>query len=128
MKQKLLILLLMAFFPITIMAWNVTANGFYFNLNTETLTAEVTYKNTDYNSYSSDLSIPYAIYYKTDIYYVTSIGDHAFFMCSDLTSIEIPNTVTSIGDYAFSMCSNLESIEIPNSVTSIGDYAFYNCI
>ena len=40
----------------------------------------------------------------------------------------IPNNVTSIGDEAFYGCSNLTSIEIPNSVTSIGDNAFEGCI
>ena len=58
---------------------------------------------------------------------VTSIGDHAFFDCSSLTSIEIPNSVTSIGDCAFDGCNSLTSIEIPNSVTSIGYRAFERC-
>lgn len=58
---------------------------------------------------------------------VTSIGNDAFFECSDLISIEIPNSVTSIGDNAFGECSSLTSVEIPNSVTSIGDYAFSGC-
>ena len=35
--------------------------------------------------------------------------------------------ITSIGDWAFYSCSSLNSIEIPNSVTSIGNYAFYGC-
>ena len=58
---------------------------------------------------------------------VTSIGNDAFYMCSALTSVEIPNSVTSIGSDAFYMCSALTSVEIPNSVTSIGSYAFYRC-
>ena len=58
---------------------------------------------------------------------VTSIGDYAFALCNDLTSVTIGNSVTSIGDFAFDRCSGLTSVTIPNSVTSIGDYAFRNC-
>ena len=58
---------------------------------------------------------------------VTSIGDHAFSVCTGLTSFEIPNSVTSIGDYAFEACYGLWLIGIPNSVTSIGLGAFEAC-
>ncbi len=80
---------------------------------------------------------------------VTTIGRNAFFECSSLQSVVIPN-VTEIGEYAFrgcsemrrceigsgittirqsvfSNCSSLESVVIPNSVTKIGKYAFFNC-
>ena len=58
---------------------------------------------------------------------VTSIGQYAFTICENLTSLTIPNSVTSIGQYAFSNCKNLASLTIPNSVKSIGDNAFYYC-
>ena len=58
---------------------------------------------------------------------VTSIGHYAFYYCSSLTSITIPNNVTSIGNYAFCRCSRLTSVIIPNNVTSIGNYAFKSC-
>jgi len=58
---------------------------------------------------------------------VTAIGSDAFYGCTGLTSITIPNSVTSIGSSAFRECTGLTSITIPNSVTSIGTRAFYGC-
>ena len=58
---------------------------------------------------------------------VTSIGNHAFYCCTGLTSVTIGNSVTSIGSSVFRGCNGLTSVTIPDSVTSIGDDAFYNC-
>ena len=58
---------------------------------------------------------------------VTSIGIYAFYGCTGLTRITIPNGIVSIGGAAFYRCSNLREVIIPNSVTSIGEIAFYCC-
>ena len=58
---------------------------------------------------------------------VTTIGNNAFQYCSNLTSVNIPNGVTTIGNSTFSRCSRLTSVTIPNGVTTIGDSAFEDC-
>jgi hypothetical protein len=58
---------------------------------------------------------------------VITIGDYAFQNCSSLTSVTIPNSVITIGGYAFRDCSNLISVSIPTSVTTIGWSAFQDC-
>ena len=58
---------------------------------------------------------------------VKSIGQRAFDGCSGLTSIIIPESVKSIGMEAFRGCSGLTSITIPDGVTSIEEYTFFYC-
>ena len=58
---------------------------------------------------------------------ITTIGNFAFYSCSELMWVTIGNNVTTIGNNAFDSCVRLISAIIPNSVTTIGDYAFISC-
>ena len=58
---------------------------------------------------------------------VLSIGQSAFFSCSNLKAISIPNSVTTIDVSGLSLCTALTSITIPKSVTTIGPNAFESC-
>ena len=56
---------------------------------------------------------------------VLSIGEGAFYGCSSITGVDIPNTVSNIGFKAFGECRSLRGITIPESVTNVGEYAFH---
>ena len=58
---------------------------------------------------------------------VTEIGENAFYLCENLTSITLPEGITSIGTMAMDTCTNLSGIVIPDSVVTIGDHAFNDC-
>ena len=53
---------------------------------------------------------------------VTRIGDSAFYQCTNVTEVSLPNSLTSIGECAFQQCVNLEGIRIPDNVTNVGQY------
>ena len=95
---------------------------------------------TDYEGISKVVTIPPKIDGRT----VTKIANGAFYGCTGLKKVTIPNGVTEIGDYywdynhgdppcirfifgAFSNCTGLTEVTIPNSVTKIGEDAFYGC-
>ena len=50
--------------------------------------------------------------------------NYAFWGCTSLSSVVIPENVTTIGTCAFIECKNLATVTIPESVISIGDSAF----
>ncbi len=123
-----LLMLLALLLPVTAAAYSFEVDSIYYNIDTYySNNVIVTYKDTNYNSYSGDIVIPNSVTYNGTTYSVTSIGNDAFYDCRGLTSIEIPNSVTQIERYVFYNCIGLTSINIPNSVTYIAGSAFLGC-
>jgi len=136
MKHKtfsFLLALLMSLVASVASAEDFSVDGIYYSItsSTEPYTASVTYRDSSPFSYSNEytgsVTIPESVTYSGKTYSVTSIDGSAFWGCTGLTSVTIPNSVTSIGYQTFYGCSGLTSVTIPNSVTSIGYQAFYDC-
>ena len=92
-------------------------------------TVEVTWQELNsYNNYSglTSVTIPETVTHEGITYSVTGIDEYAFYRCTSLTSVTIPNSVTTIEADAFKDCFSLTSITIPNSRMSINSYAFLN--
>ena len=111
--KKQLLLLAMILLPLVASAHDIevkNADGvtIYYNYINDGTELEVTFRGSSYDSYSNEyqgnVAIPEEVTYMNRTRKVTSIGDYAFYECSGLTSVTIPNSVTSIGDYAFSDC------------------------
>ena len=123
-------IMLMVGFPS--LAHDFEVDGIYYKYLDETAkTVKVTFRGSYYYSYSNEytgsVTIPSSVTYSGTTYSVTSIGDRAFYECSGLTSVTIPNSVTSIGHSAFEDCTGLTSVTISNSVTTIGYSTFAGC-
>ncbi len=57
----------------------------------------------------------------------SKLGDYAFYNCSSIKELNIPDSITGIGEAAFMYCSGLKTIDIPAGVTEIGEAAFSYC-
>jgi hypothetical protein len=106
---------------------NVFDQNFYIDTDTnQPVETEITESQfSGYSGLKGSLTIPY---------YITSIGNNAFYGCSSITSLEFedtaenPSRCTSIGNYAFYGDSGISnSITFPDSIKTMGKSAFYSC-
>lgn len=91
-------------------AYDFEEDGIYYTANRTMAT--VTYKTTDYNTYSGDVVIPESVNHNGVTYTVTAIDAEAFRSSSGLTSVTVPSTVTEIGMMAFYECDHLTRVDI----------------
>ncbi len=113
---------------------NAQIDGVYYVLNPCAGTATVTHAGYDeianayyQNSYSGAVTIPATVTHEGRTYDVTRIGQWAFFISLNLTSVIIGENVIHISPYAFNGCSALTSVIIGENVNTINYYAFNGC-
>ena len=58
---------------------------------------------------------------------VTRLSSWCFKGCSDLISVELPESLTAIGNEAFANCDSLRGIKLPEKLRTIGKNAFAGC-
>lgn len=130
LKQLILFCLLMLV-GVRTFAYDVQYLDLYYNIKEPDgeFFAEVTSGSGTYKQESIIIPSSISVIYKGSLKNipVKSIGYNAFYNCSNLKEITIPDGITSIGGQAFWKCSNLENVNIPSSVTSFGMSVFSGC-
>ena len=106
---------------------HVLVDGIYYNFDVENKTATVTYNGSDdpWNnpSYTGDVVIPATVNYEGVTFEVLTIGQYAFFLAYEVTSVSIPEGVVRIETEAFADCG-FKEITLPTSIQSIDNHAF----
>lgn len=69
--------------------------------------------------YSGDIVIPPSVTYGGKTYQVKKIGQGAFWECTGLKSIVLPEGLVEIENSSFTGCTGLKALTIPSSVVSI---------
>ena len=95
MMRKILLLMFAVWLTaLTAGAYDFVYNNIYYNITSSTdKTVSVTFKDTNYNSYSGNVTIPSTVTNNGTTYSVTSIGNHAFYKCTALTSVTCWSTM-----------------------------------
>ena len=116
MKQffRFSIMLLALLLPALASAHDFEVDGIYYNINGNeaAVTCKGLYYDMFFVGYSGSVVIPATVTYNGTTYPVTSIDKFAFYYCTSLTIIDIPNSITKIGDFAFGNCPGLTSIVV----------------
>ena len=119
MKTKLFSLFVALFAATALWAYDFKSGDLYYSITSESdKIVEVKSQSGNSSNYKglTSATIPTTVPYNGTTYSVTSIGISAFYGCTSLTSITIPNSVTSIGDDAFFGCTGLTKVNYTGDV------------
>ncbi len=102
-------------------AQDIIANGIYYNIISDTQVSVAPAYYDGVNHYEGCIILPERVYCDGVNYDVAAIAPRAFWQ-SQVTEVQIPNSVTSIGEAAFADADQLASITLPLGLKAISRY------
>lgn len=119
----------------TLLNASTLINGLYYDLDTSSRTATVTYETIGTDNYASlpaSVKIPETVTCDGITFTVTKVADQAFANCTSLEEISIPGTVTEIGTTCtserylpFYKCTSLIKVKFEDGVQNISLGVFF---
>ena len=73
------------------------------------------------------VNVPSQVTYNNEPYTVNAILSYAFYKCSGLVSVTLPESLEIIDASAFRDCTGLTAIDLPNGIVYFGAGVFYGC-
>lgn len=122
--KKLFVLAVLLVCSLSALAYDFMVDSICYNIIGDN---QVEVTKHDSIKYKGAVIIPSSVIQDGVTYQVTRIGNNAFYKCTELSLIDIPEGVTSLGTYSLGNCTLLEDIELPNSLIDIESYAFAHC-
>lgn len=122
--KKSVLFLIINLLSLSSFAEKVEVEGFFYNVYSGSFDAEVT---ENPNKYSGEIVIPETFTYSGKRYKVTAIGENAFRLCDDLSSVVMPNSVVQIERRAFCDSENLKTVSLSSNLKRIEQEAFNGC-
>ncbi len=80
-----------------------------------------------YTKPTGALTVPATVTNAGTTYSVVSLHGFAFYECTGLTSVVLPEGVETIGNSTFNGCTMLSQITLPSTLAQMGSAAFYGC-
>ena len=73
------------------------------------------------------LTVPATVSDGTTTYSVLSVGNHALYGCTGLTSVTFAEGITTVGNSSVRACTALTTLMLPSTLQSIGTFTFMDC-
>ena len=93
----------------------------------KTIIIPSTVKRIEQNAFKNNTTLENVIIQEKDGEGVEYIGYHAFFGCSNLQTINLPDTITTIGGTCFGNCKKLNNVKLPSNLKTLDTQTFSAC-